>query len=54
MQDQFILRAKSAQPPLYPSRAAETAPRPATPDLNPQPKELTRDMLRDIIIEQLG
>jgi hypothetical protein len=54
MQDQSFSRAVQARPPLYPPRFAYPVPQRPTPHPQPESAGLTREMLRDIVIEQIG
>jgi hypothetical protein len=54
MQGQSIARAAPAPPPLYPARFAQAVPQRSAPYPRPEPTDLTREMLRAIVIEQIG
>jgi hypothetical protein len=53
MQDLNIWRAMRARAPLYPAQTAKPPPR-RDVRLKPAPSVLSREMLRDIVIEQIG
>ena len=54
MQQQSIARADRAPRPLYPARFAQPVPLRSTLYPSPEPTALTREMLRAIVIEQIG
>jgi hypothetical protein len=54
MQDQYISPAIQARPPLYPPRTPQAVPPRPAPWPEPESIGLTLDMLRDIVIEQIG
>jgi hypothetical protein len=54
MQEQFVTRAPPARPPLYPPRTPLAVPQRRADRPEPEPIGLTPEMLRDIVIEQIG